>query len=270
MPTALDQILQDTRYGLRLLLRSPGFCAVVILTLALGIGANTAIFSVVDGVLLRPLPYPQPDRLVRVWESNPAKGFSRNVVNPFNFLDWRDRNRSFTHMAAIEGGSSSITGAGDPVAVAAMQVSPDFFSILGVPAYLGRTFVPEEGQPGHAGSIVLSYPFWQSHFNGDRTLLGKAITIDGYRVTIVGVMPPDFSFPNMKADIWTPFPITRSKAWEGGRYLGVIARLKPGVTLAQAQQDMARVAGQIALERPGYDKGWSAEVIPFQQDATAT
>ena len=264
----VDAVIQDTRYGFRLLRRSPGFCAIVIATLALGIGANTAIFSVVDGVLLRPLPYPQPDRLVRVWESEPAKGFTRNVVNPFNFLDWRDRNRSFTQMAALNGGNSNLTGKGEPVAVPGMEVSPEFFSILGVPAYLGRTFLPEEGRPGHSNRVVLSYSLWQTRFGADRKILGKSIIVDGNPTTIVGVMPPGFSFPNVQASLWKPFPLARSKEWEGGRYMGVIARLKPGLTLAKAQQDMARVAGQLAQERPNADKGWSAEVIPFLEDAT--
>ena len=264
----LASLWQDTCYGVRLLRRSPGFTAIVVLTLALGIGANTAIFSVVDGVLLRPLPYPQPDRLVRVWESNPSKGFSRNVVNPFNFLDWRERNHSFTHMAAIESGNISITGAGDPVAVPSMTVSAEFFSILGVPAYIGRTFTPEEAKPGPGNVIVLSYPFWQSHFGGERNVLGKVITVEGEPSTIVGVMPRGFSFPNVQSDMWEPFPITRSKAYKTGRYIGVIARLEPGVTLDKARQDMVRLTDQLAQERPDDDKGWSAEVIPLQQDAT--
>jgi putative ABC transport system permease protein len=259
---------QDTRYGARLLFRSPGFAAIVILTLALGIGANTAIFSVVDHVLLRPLPYPHPERLVRVWENDLVKGFSRNVVNPFNFLDWRDRNHSFTHMAAITGGNVTITGAGNPVAVPSMQVSPEFFSILGIPAYLGRTFLPEEGKPMPIGSVILSYEFWQSRFAGDRSVLGRQIIIEGEKNTIVGVMPRGFSFPNVPADMWIPFPIVRTKAYEDGRWIGVVARLKPNVSLQQAQDDMTRVAAQLARERPDNDKGWSAEVVPFQQDAT--
>lgn len=271
MQTAvLGSVFQDMRYGIRLLKRSPGFCAVVILTLGLGIGANTAIFSVVDGVLLRPLPYPQPDRLVRLWESNPEKGNSRNVVNPLNFLDWRDRNHSFTHVAAIESGNVALAGAGNPIAVPAMQISPDFFSLIGAPAYLGRTFVPEDGKPGAANSVVISYGLWKTRFAGNRSVLGKTITIKDETNIIVGVMPPGFSFPNTAADMWMPLSITRSKAFEDGRYLGVIARLKPGVTLEMARQDMARVADGIAHERPDNDKGWSAEVIPMRQDATET
>jgi putative ABC transport system permease protein len=264
----LASLWQDTRYGARLLLRSPGFAAIVILTLALGIGANTAIFTVVDHVLLRPLPYPHPERLVRVWESNPGRGWSRNVVNPFNFLDWRDRNHSFTQMAAIEGGNVTITGAGDPVAVPSMQVSPEFFTILGVSPYLGRTFLPEDGKPAPIGSVVLSYEFWQSRFAGDRGVLGKTVVIEGDKNIVVGVMPPGFSFPNIQSDLWMPFPITRTEAYKDGRWIGVIARLKPNVSLKQAQDDMVRVAGGVARERPDADKGWSAEVIPFQQDAT--
>ncbi|HEY3454448.1 MAG TPA: ABC transporter permease [Bryobacteraceae bacterium] len=268
--TRLASTWQDARYGLRLLRRRPGFSAIVIGTLAIGIGANTAIFSVVDGVLLRPLPYPHSDRLVRVWEGKPSKGFSRNVVNGLNFLDWRDRSHSFTQMAAIGSGNSNISGAGDPVAVPAMRVSPEFFSILGISAYLGRTFLPEEGKPGHSDSVILSYSFWQTHFGSDRGTLGRKITINGSPSTIVGVMPAGFTFPNIEADIWTPLPITRSKEWEGGRFLGVIARLKSGISLEKAQEDMTRVATQLANERPDYDKGWSAEVVPFLEDATTT
>ncbi len=268
----LESIWLDARYGMRLLKRNPGFCAIVIATLAVGIGANTAIFSVVDGVLLRPLPFANPNRLVRVWESAPSKGFSRNVVNPFNFLDWRERSRSFTEMAAMEGegGNSNLTGAGEPVAVAVMQVSPQFFSILGIPAYLGRTFVSEEGKPGHSNRVVLSYSFWRTRFGGSRSAIGRTIMVDGSPNTIVGVMPPDFAFPNIQADIWTPLPIVRSKEWEGGRYLGVIARLRPGISLQKAQEDMRRIAAQIARERPDYDKGWTSEVVPFLEDATRT
>jgi putative ABC transport system permease protein len=268
MPAVLDPVWQDAKYGARLLLRSPGFSAIVVATFALGIGANTAILSVVDGVLLRPLPYAQPDRLVRVWEDKPSQGYSRNVVNPFNFLDWRERNHSFTHMAAIESGNATITGAGDPIAVPAMEVSPEFFPILGVPAYLGRTFVPEEGKPAAVRRVVLSYSLWQSRFGRKRDVLGKTITIDGDPATIVGIMPFGFSFPNIEADLWLPFPITRSKEWETGRYIGVVARLKPGVSVQQAQQDMIRVTDQLAHERPDEDKGWTADVIPLRQDAT--
>ncbi len=266
----LASIWQDARYGMRLLIRRPGFSAIVVGTLAIGIGANTAIFSVVDGVLLRPLPYPHPDRLVRVWEDKPSKGFSRNVVNPFNFLDWRNRSQSFMQMAAIDSGSSNLTGAGGPVAVPDMRVSPEFFSILGISAYFGRTFVPEEGRPEHSDSVILSYPLWQTHFGGDRGVLGRIITVDGSPCTVVGVMPPGFAFPNIEADIWTPLPLARSKEWETGRFLGVIARLKPGISVEKAQEDMTRVAAQLAEDRPDYDKGWTAEVVPFLEDATAS
>src|SRR3954451_19345716 len=138
-------------------MHSPGFSAVVIATLAIGIGANTAIFSVVDGVLLRPLPYPSPDRLVRVWESEPSKAVSRNVVNPFNFLDWRERSHSFEQMAAISDATAKVTGFGEPLALPGMTVSPEFFSILGVSPMLGRAFTPEEGKPGQDNGIILSY-----------------------------------------------------------------------------------------------------------------
>lgn len=263
-----ERFAQDLRYGFRLLRRNPGFSAAIVLTLALAIGANTAMFSVIDGVLLRPLPYPQPDRLVRVWESEPQLGYFRNVVNGFNFLDWRDRNHSFEAMAAMFGLNANITGHGSPQAVPSMYVSPQFFSVLGASAYLGRTFLPEEGQPGRDQRAVLSFGLWQTYFGADRGVIGKTITVDGRPRTIVGVMPAAFSFPNYTSQLWIPLSIVRSEEWREGRFLTVLARLRPGVSLAQARQDMVRICDELARERPDYDKGWTAEVIPLLQDAT--
>lgn len=266
--TLFEQFGQDLRYGARLLRRSPAFSIVAILTLALGIGANTAIFSVVNAVLLRPLPFPEPDRLVRLWESQPAKGYHGNVVNPFNFLTWRERTRSFQSMAAISGSTSNITGEGEPLAIDGMRVSPEFFSVLGVAPFLGRAFTAEDGIPGRDSSVILGYGFWQSRYAGDRNIVGRKITVNGEPCSVVGVLPAGFHFPNAKADIWVPMPADRGEASRRGRYLTTIARLKPGVSLKQAQQDLAGVAGQLSREWPEMDKGWSADVSPFLQDVT--
>src|SRR5580658_9128242 len=263
----LEQLVQDLRYGARLLRRSPAFSVVAVLALALGIGANTAIFSVVNAVLLRPLPFPEPDRLVRVWESSP-QGFDRNVVDPFNFLTWRERTRSFQQMAAIDGWTSNITGGGEPLAVHGMRVSPEFFSILRVSPFMGRGFIPEEGIPGRDKSVVFSYAFWQSQYGGDRNILGRKIAMNGDPSTVVGILPRDFRFPGWKADLFVPLAIDRAEASKGGRWLSTIARLQPGVSLAQAQQDMAAVARQLSQERPAMDKDWSAAVVPFLEDVT--
>jgi putative ABC transport system permease protein len=266
--TKAEQLLLDLTYAIRCMRKSPGFVLTAVLSLALGIGANTAIFTVVNAVLLRPLPFPQPDRLVHVWEGQPSKGYSRNVVNPFNFLDWRDRTRSFEGVSAVLGVSTNLTGTGDPIAVPGMQVSPDFFSILRVFPALGRSFTSQDGVPGHEHVAILSFGLWRSRFGSDPAIVGRKLVVNGESSTIVGVMPRGFTVPKHNADIWTPLPIVRSKDWEGGRYLNVIARLKPGITLEQAQQDLRRVAQQSALERPDSDKGWTAEAVPMLADVT--
>ncbi len=262
-----EQLVQDLRYGARLLRRSPAFTIVAMLTLALGVGANTAIFTVVNAVLLRPLPFPAPDRLVRLWESTP-KGSDRNVVDPYNFLVWRERTRSFQHMAAIVQTTSNITGEGEPSAVHALIVTPAFFSVLQVDPFMGRAFLPEEETPGRDNSLILSYAFWQSHYGGDPQILGKRITLNGNPSVVAGVLPPDFRFPGAQADVYAPMAMDRAEAHRGGRYLTTIARLKPGVTLAQAQQDLAAVARQLSQERPEMDKDWGASAVPFLQDVT--
>ncbi len=264
----LQDFLQDFRYAARTLRKSPGFTAIAILTLALGIGANSAIFSVVDAILLRPLPYPEPDRLVRIWESSLRLDTPRNVVNPFNFLDWRDRSQSFESMAAISDATTNLSSHGQPVAVPGMQVSTDFFSILRVAPFLGRTFTPADGVPGQDHSIILSYDLWHRQFGDDRSIIGQKIDVDGVPCEVIGVMPKSFSFPKMKPEVWTPMAINRSDDWKSGRYLTVVARLKPGVSVAQAQQDMLRVAEFTAQARPDFNKSWSANVVPMLEDAT--
>jgi putative ABC transport system permease protein len=239
-----------------------------VLSLALGIGANTAIFTVVNAVLLRPLPFPESDRLVQLWESKPADGDFDNVVNPLNFLDWRDRTHSFDGMAAVSGLTTNLSGVGDPVALSGMQVSPNYFSILGVRPVLGRTFLPQEGTPGNEHVAILSFGLWQSRFGGDPNVLGRRIIVNSEPNIVVGVMPRSFTLPKSRAEIWNPMPLVRSGD-VGGRYLQVIARLKHGIRLEQAQQDLHAVARQLAVERPDFDAGWSAEAVPMLADATA-
>src|SRR5579884_3513252 len=189
----MGTMIQDLRFGWRQLAKYPGFTAVALVTLALGIGANAAIFSVVNAVLLRPLPFPQPDRLFHLWEAKPSKGYTRNTVNPFNFLDWRDRTHSFEGMAAISTETMNLSVNGQPVGAAGMDVSPEFFSILGVRPLLGRVFLPEEGKPGRDSVVVLGYALWQSRFGGDRGIIGRQIRLDGAPATVIGVMPRGFA-----------------------------------------------------------------------------
>ena len=261
-------MLQDFRFALRMLGKYPGFTAVAVLTLALGIGANTAIFSVVDAILLRPLPYPEPDRLVRVWESTPKRDVLRNSVNPLNFLDWQDHSQSFESMAAIATLPTNLSYHGEPFAVESMQVTPEFFSALRVGALLGRTFNPTDGIPGNDHSVIVSYELWQRQFGADRAIVGQKIAVNGEPGEVIGIMPKGFSFPEIRAEVWTPLALA-SPAWRGGgRFLTAIARLKPGITLEQARQDMLRVANFTSQARPDNNKDWSANVFPMLEDAT--
>ncbi len=264
----LEELVEDVQFGLRMLRKNPGFVATAVLTLALGIGANTAIFSVVDAILLRPLPYPEPDRLVRIWESSPKRDVVRNSVNPLNFLDWRDHSESFVSMAALASLVTNLSANGQPIAVQGMQVTPEFFSVLQVGPLLGRTFNAADGIPGQDHGVILSYQLWQSQFGADPGIVGQKIDVNGEPGEVIGVMPKGFSFPEIKAEVWTPLALT-SPAWrEGGRFLRVIARLKAGITLEQARQDMLRVASFTAQERPDGNKDWSASVFPMLEDAT--
>lgn len=264
----LEDLFRDVQFGVRMLAKNLGFSAVAILTLALGIGANTAIFTVVDAILLRPLPYPEPDRLVRVWESSPKLDVVRNSVNPLNFLDWHDHSESFESMAAIASLMTNLSSHGRPMAVQGMQVTPEFFSILRVGPFLGRTFNAADGIPGQDHSVILSYELWQGQFGGDPRIVGQKMDVNGEPGEVIGIMPKGFSFPEIKAEVWTPIALT-SPAWrEGGRFLTAIARLKAGVTLEQARQDMLRVANFTVQARPDNNKGWSASVFPMLEDAT--
>ncbi len=265
----LDTIGRDLRYAVRGLLKNPTFTAVAVLTLGLGIGASTAIFTVVNGVLLRPLPYPQPDKLVRLWEVLPQRDFHRNVVNAWNFLDWQARTQAFDGMAATSPVQTvNVSGEGEPVAVTGLGVTPNFFDILRVRPVMGRTFTAQEGVFGQGAVTILSYELWQSRFGGDKGVLGKKLVLNGAPMTVIGVMPAGFSFPKLEAELWLPLPIDHSPAWQGGRAFATVARLKPGVTVEQADVDLKRVAAQLAQERPNFDQGWSAEAVPALQDVT--
>ena len=264
----LEDLVEDVLYGLRMQRKNPGFAATAILTLALGIGANTAIFSVVDAILLRPLPYREPDRLVRIWESSPKRDVGRNSVNPRNFLDWHDHADSFESMAAIASLMTNLSIHGQPIAVPGMLVTPEFFSVLRVQPLLGRTFNAADGIPGQDHGVILSYELWQSQFGADPGIVGEKIDVNGGPGDVIGVMPKGFSFPGIKAEVWTPLALTAPEWREGGRFLTAVARLKAGITLEQARQDMLRVANFTAQARPEGNKDWSASVFPMLEDTT--
>ncbi len=266
----MTKLTQDFRYGLRVLRKNPGFAIVAILVLGLGIGANTAIFSVVNAVLLRPLPFSDPDRLVHVWHVPPQKSFpgmTRFSVSTANFVDWQQQNNVFEKMAIFTGGRMNLTGGDKPEFLGAAKVSTDFFDVLGVKPILGRTFVAEEEQLGHDHEVVLTHDFWQSHFAGDRSVVGRTITLNNEPYTVIGVMGPKVSYPDWKQKIWMPLAWTpKERSNRGEHHSIVIARLKPGVDLRQAQAEMTTISERLAQQYPADDKDWGARVAPMRED----
>jgi hypothetical protein len=244
----------DVKFAFRILRKSPGFVLGAVIALALGIGANTAIFSVVYATLIRALPYKDADRLVMVWERDIKDPNDQNVANPANYMDWKEQNKVFTDIAAFSDTFGHLTGGiGEPEEVIIQYATPNYFSVLGSQAFLGRTFVSGDEKAGEQ-VIVLSYGLWQRRFGSDRQVIGKIITVSGDKSKIIGVMPADFqlfikkkSWVGKRAELWAPYPITTERRTRQGRYLIPVARLKPGVTLAQAKAEM-NLIGQSGLE----------------------
>jgi predicted permease len=264
----METLFNDIRYGVRGLLKRPGFTAIALITLALGIGANTAIFSVVNAVLLRPLQFKDPEQLVIVWEDATYAGFPRNTPAPANYVDWKTQNQSFSDMAASAETSFNLTGDGEPERVTAHSVTANFFPLFGVQPLLGRGFVPEEDQPGGAKVVVLSYSLWQTRYGGDRQILNREIQLNGEKHAVVGVMPASFQFLESEVRLWVPLALgPEDMANRGGHYLKVVARLKPGVQLSQAQADMNAVMGRIAKDHPKetFDGKLGAIVMPVRE-----
>jgi len=262
----MGALLQDIGYGLRLCRRNPGFTAVAILALGIGIGANTAIFSVVDGVLLRPLPYPEPDRLIMVYEKEPD--FSRTSVSYENFLDWRRDNRLFADLASFRGDDMNFTGSGQPEHLSGEYVSYSLFSVLGVRPLLGRTFLPQEDQQGAGGVTILNYAFWKRRFGGDPSVIGRTLTLNARPYAVIGVMPQGFHFREM-ADLYIPIEQWNSIALrdrENHPGLRVVGRLRPGVTMASAQADMDAIGRRLAEAYPKSNAGRGVIVAPTKDD----
>jgi putative ABC transport system permease protein len=261
----METFLQDLRLGLRLLLRRPGFTLVAVATLALGIGANAAFFSVVEATLLRPLPFREPERLVMVWEKSIRRNRIRNSVNPANFLQWRERNQVFEGISVFAPWDVNLTGADEPIRLTAGIVTADLMDLLGATAALGRGFHEEDGRPGAPAVAVVSARLWKSRFGGDASVLGREIEIDGRPHAIVGVMPEEFAVPP-RAQVWVPLPITAELRTQGGRWVVGIARLRPSVTLAAARAEMDRIGAQLEQELPARDAGWGVSVFPLRSD----
>ena len=264
---------QDFCFVLRTLYKSPSFTVVVVLTLALGIGANTAIFTVVDGVILKPLPYPEPGRLVMIWEKQLSNG-TLGPVSPANFFDWHQQSHSFEKMAAIDPYPDLIvTGSGEPRRLVGAAVSSDFFSLLGVRMALGRDFLPEEDRPGSNLVVVLSYSTWLQHFGGSPGIVGKPIRLNNTDGTVVGVLPRDFSLVSKASDfesrnhfdVWIPLALpSPPEPWQRGTHpLCVFARLKSGASLQQAQADLNLIAANLQRLYPADDKERGITAVPL-------
>ena len=270
-PSLMDTFLRDIRYSLRRLQKSAGFTLVVVLTLALGIGANTAIFSVVNAVLLRPLPYREPERLVTVLHWYRGVNGIEAVVSPPAYREYRDRAKSFESLAAEMGQSLNLTGMGDPQRVSALRVSGQYFKVMGVGPQLGRALLPEEDEVGRNQVVVLSDGLWKRNFGADPRVVGKTIQLNARDYEIVGVMPQGFrDFFNNNADIWTPLAL-EPRAFEGwgNEFLNVVARVKPGVTMEQAQGEMRAFAEQLKRDRPDtWPDTWTLKVTSLNQLAT--
>jgi putative ABC transport system permease protein len=267
----IETLVRDVRYGLRMLAKNLGFTSVAVVTLALGIGANTAVFSIVNAVMLRPLPFPAADRLVRVLSTDESYTNSDDNASYPDVVDWRARNRVFERMAVFHTSKFTLTGAGEPLQLRGSIVSAELFMLLGVTPNLGRSFFPEEDKPGvvnGGNAVILSHGLWQRHFGSDRSVVGR--TVNGGSFTVIGVMPAGFQFPIQAepVDLWTTIAVyaqTRSgapmTAQRGVRFLNVIARLKPDVTIAQAQAEMSAVVTALNRQYPE-NRPRGARVVP--------
>ena len=276
----VETTLQDIRYGLRTLRKNPAYSLVAIATLAVGIGAGTAVFSVASAVLLRPLPYQDPSRLVRVFETNPLRNWSRNIASPANYADWKRRNTVFTDIAAYEqfnstgSGASEIflTGQGEPQGLKSLGVTGNLFNVLGTAPLLGRLFTDEETFDGKGRVVILTYGLWQSAFAGDPAIVGRSITLSGRNYDVVGVMPRDFFFPGRDVHLFVPVAYQPAVFVRNRRphYLGVVARLKPGATLERAQHEMDAIAGSLEKEYPDTNTRMGVRLEAFHDSLSYT
>src|SRR5262245_58317404 len=261
-----DEMFQDLRYGARILWKNPGFTLIVVFTLSLGIGANTAIFGVVNAVLLRPLPYESPERLVMISESDAQRKITSMDASGPNFLDWRGQAQTFERMTAFDGEEKfNLTGGEFPERIKGATVSEDFFSTLGITPALGRVFLSEEMKPGAAPVVTLSHALWQRRFGGDRGVVGRAISVNGESATVVGVMPPNFQYP-AEAELWAPFASALSQFNRSLYMLKVIGRLKPGATIDQARAELETIAQRLAQQYPETNKDRGAHLVTLQDD----
>jgi putative ABC transport system permease protein len=266
----MSKFVQDLRYAWRVLGKNPGFASVALLTLALGIGANSAIFSLVHAILLEPLPFPHSDRLLMVWETDPNRQVTRGIIAPAELLDWQEQARSFENLAGWRTWFYNITGGTEPEQVWGTMVTPNFFDVFGVPPGLGRTFRADEGIPGHEQVVVISHSLWMRRFGGDSGALGRSMDIDGKAYAVIGVMPAGFSVfgTSRQYDLWIPFAWNRAELRRDAHSVIVFGRLKPGVTLTQAGTEMKTLLRRQQQEYPDEDQGIGIRVASMREELT--
>lgn len=268
----MENLWRDIRFGVRMLANKPVITVIAVIALALGIGASTAIFSVVNTVLLRALPYPNGPRLATIWEQNRPRSRDRNVISTANFLDWREQNHVFENMAGFYASPYNLTGLGDPQEVTGMAASSSLFDVLGSRPLLGRTFVEEDGVRGKDNVAVLSYGFWQKHFGGDPNVVGKTFSLDGQAQTVIGVMPEGFdffvkenAFVKTAPEFWVPIAFSQNSRRRIGRFMSAIGVLKQGVTIDQARSEMNAIGVRLEQQYPDFNKGWGITLVPLHE-----
>ena len=271
----MNTLIHDLRSGLRMLVHKPGFAAVAVTTVALGIGANTAIFSVINAVMILPLPYRDASRLVTVWEDNRNRGNHQNPVSPANFMDWKEQSDVFEDIAALYDTRFNLSGVADPEEIPGQRVTLNMFEVLGAQAMIGRTLEAGDAEPARQDSVVLSYGLWQRRFGGDKDIIGKPVQLNANVFTVIGVMPPNFqlffrtaSLTGNRAEIWAPMMFGNDDRVRRGRYATGVARLKDGVTRQQAQSQMDSIAGTLEREYPDFNTGWGVSIVPFREQFT--
>jgi len=261
----MSTFIQDLRYGIRMLAKNPGYTAVAVLTLALGIGANTAVFSYMNAMLFRPFSFKDLSRVVAVWETVPAQGLQHASVAPANFRDWAERSRTLELLTASHGWDCNLTGDGVADRLEGFQVTPNFFRLAEIAPALGRTLTDEDFKPGHEAVLVLSQGFWQRRLGGDPTIVGRSLLLDGHKTTVVGIMPSEFDYP-VGADAWGPLDLSAAAADRSNHYLVVMGRLKAGASQSQAQAELETIAASLGAQFPDTNAGHTVRVVGLVED----
>ena len=261
----LSSLTRDVRYAVRMLLRNPGFTTIALLTFAVGIGVNTAVFSVFNGVLLRPLPYPDADRITMMWLDNRPQSIKEDIGSYPNYRDWREQNTTYEHVAAFTGAAFTLTGSEEPERIRGARTTANFHDVIGLKPVLGRLYTEAEEQTGSDAVVLLSHGLWQRRFGGAADVVGKTVVLNGVPHEIIGVMPPELRVP-ADAEMWKPLAVSDAQRnARGSFWLPVIGRLKPGVSVQQAQTEMTGIADRLEKAYPNIMAGFGANIVPLHR-----